>query len=111
MNDPKQAWDLIESCALEGYELARAFVYRDKDGNPAQLAARYEPIVDDGKRSKQFKQFSVDKHGKPVAKAIANGRPLYNLPELIANPDNACSSPKARRRQMPQMNCSVRSLW
>jgi hypothetical protein len=87
MDAAKQARALLEASAPEGYKLARVFRYRDKDGKPAQLAVRYEPIVSDGKRSKQFRQFSVGENGKLIARAIPTDRPLYNLPELIANPD------------------------
>ena len=77
---------LIESSAPAGYVLIETFSYQDKNGNTVQIAARFEPLVADGENKKTFKQFTVE-NGTIVAKAMADRRPLYNLPELLANPD------------------------
>ena len=79
---------VFERCAPEGHKLIEVFPYPDEDGRPVQFSARYEPVVPDGARKKTFRQFHAGANGEVIAMAMPGKmKPLYNLPELLANPN------------------------
>ena len=103
---------VFERCAPEGHKLIEVFPYPDEDGRPVQFSARYEPVVPDGARKKTFRQFHAGANGEVIAMAMPGKmKPLYNLPELLANPNKLTlvveGEGKANRASERFLDCDV----
>lgn len=77
---------VIRACAPEGYALAQVWMYKDASGDDIGAVARYDLVVANGERQKQFRPF-VAEGDELVCKGFAEPRPLYGLDRLAARPE------------------------
>jgi hypothetical protein len=87
---------------------SRAWPYHLADGELAGYVARFD-FLNNGTAAKDVLPVTFCDLGNGRgwrSKGIPTPRPLYRLPQLLARPGRAFSSPKARRLPTPRSDCS-----